>query len=158
MFIWSCIEKLSFLKINWVPSYTEICLIKVRMVASCGFMGSSLILRKTSKSSKKGNGQDRDEDLVSVWLFSGFFFSDRSFPSSTDQTNKSARFSGFSPNVVFLLRMIYILWVFQWLCFPLVDFYIFGFFSAPKSRAGKKGMVSESLTRKVLCCAASSSE
>lgn len=74
MFIWSCIEKLSFLKINWVPSYTEICLIKVHMVASCGFMGSSLILRKTSKLSKKGNGQDRDEDLVSVWLFSVFFF------------------------------------------------------------------------------------
>lgn len=44
------------------------------MVASCGFMGSSLILRKTSKLSKKGNGQDRDEDLVSVWLFSVFFF------------------------------------------------------------------------------------
>lgn len=75
MFIWSCIEKLSFLKINRVPSYTEICLIKVHMVASCGFMGSSLILRKTSKSSKK---KEMDRTEMRIWFQCGcsvvFFF------------------------------------------------------------------------------------
>lgn len=65
-------------------------------------------------------------------------FSARSFPSSSHQPNRFDSFSGFPLNVVLLLRMIYILLVFQWSCTLLVDFYIFGFFSAPKSRVGKK--------------------
>lgn len=64
--------------------------------------------------------------------------SDRSFPSSSHQPNKFEKFSGFTLDVVLLLGMIYVLLVFKWLCSPLVDFYIFGFFNAPKSRAGKK--------------------
>lgn len=114
-------------------------------------MESSSILRKICESRKKTR-QDTHEDLISVGLVS--VSSDRSFPSSTNQPNKSEGFSGFPLSVALLLRTIYILWVFQWLCSPLVDFYIFGFFSAPKSRAGKKGDGFREFNKEsaLLCC------
>lgn len=81
-----------------------------------------------------------------------FFY--RFFSSFTNQPNKFARFSGFPLNVMLLLRMFYTLWVFQWSYSSLVDFDNFGFFSAPKSRAGKKGDGFREFNRQsaLLCC------